>query len=106
MKEISMLSLQERVILLKEELSKVSAEELYNELQSYEAVGPLACDFLSDESDTLSHKYWKHSFNSFQAHYNNIHDEITVLEVTYVKDERSSFISACNDDDYNNCLAA
>lgn len=43
-----MLNLKERLSLLKDELSKVTAEELYDELQSYEAVGPLAHDYLSE----------------------------------------------------------
>lgn len=43
-----MLNLKERLLLLKEELSKVTAEELYNELQRYEAVGPLAYNYLNE----------------------------------------------------------
>lgn len=108
MKEISMLSLQERVMLLKEELSKVSAEELYNELQSYEAVGPLAHDFLSDVQKPSLNEYWKQSFNkfNFEKFRNNIYREVMILEVTYLEDNASRIVTACNDDDYGNSLAA
>lgn len=108
MKEINMLSLQERVLLLQEELSKVSAEELYNELQSYESVGPLAHDFLCDVQKPHSNEYWKQSFNkfNFEKFRNDIYREIMILEVTYLEDSTSKIVTACNDDDYGNSLAA
>lgn len=42
-----MLSLEKRLALFEEKLNSVSAEDLYEELQSYEPSGPLANDFLS-----------------------------------------------------------
>lgn len=103
-----MLSLQERLLLLQEELSAVSAEELYNELQSYEAVGPLAHDFLSDVQKPSLNEYWKQSFSkfNFEKFCNDTYLEVVILEVTYLEDKASRIATACNDDDYGNSLAA
>jgi len=93
-----MLNLKERLSLLEEELSKVTAEELYNELQSYEAVGPLAYDYLSED-------YIKHISKCFKQ-YGNEFGDIVTLQVTYVEDAKNNFVSACNDDPFDTCLAA
>lgn len=93
-----MLNLKERLSLLKEELSKVTAEELYDELQSYEAVGPLAYDYLSED-------YIKHINKCFEA-FDNKFGDIVTLQVIYVEDAKNNFVSACNDDPFDTCLAA
>ena len=93
-----MLHLEERLSLLKEELSKVTAEELYDELQSYEAVGPVALDYLSE--DCVKH------INKCFKQYSNKFGDIVTLQVIYVEDAKNNFVSACNDDHFDTCLAA
>ncbi|MEZ8657738.1 hypothetical protein AB6D68_01350 [Vibrio cyclitrophicus] len=43
-----MLSFEERLALLEQELSQTTAEHLFEELTSYEAKGPLAVDYLEE----------------------------------------------------------
>ncbi|AUR87687.1 hypothetical protein NVP1103O_30 [Vibrio phage 1.103.O._10N.261.52.F2] len=48
MKGCNMLSFEERLELLKKELSETTPEDLLAERESYEAKGPLARDFLKE----------------------------------------------------------
>lgn len=51
-----MLSFEERLALLELELSQTTAEQLFEELTSYEAKGPLAVDYLEEVAHMNLHK--------------------------------------------------
>lgn len=86
-----MLSLEQRLALLASKLEKVTADELYLELQSYEPSGPLAKDFLRGSY------FFSKSDGFFEG-------ELDVWSVVYMH-ELPQF-PPCNDEDYTVCLAA
>jgi len=93
-----MLSLTERLLLLEKELSKVTPEELYSELQSYEAVGPLAYNFLEETKNG--------SVNIYDNILNSIDSRVDVLKVNYVQYSGACFSTSVNDHFYDSSLAA
>lgn len=63
-RSVNMLSIEERLAMLDEFLSETTPEQLFEELSQYDAVGPLAVDFLSHSEFT-----YHYNVNSvLQAH--------------------------------------
>lgn len=92
-----MLNFEQRLALLEKKLEKVTADELFERLQKYEAKGPLAGSFLGNQSN-LS-KYTFHNSSDF------IDGFLTVKRVVYIQNSSDNYTS-CNDDFFSNTVLA